>query len=163
MFTTIAELESYAHWRFYKTKRCIAYTLGKQIFEKYFLCCIKQGRLCHWSSVRSSRLQLFFKKRFLKISPISQKCTCAGVSFHCEIGEIFKNTHFYRTPPVAASDLSFFKYLSFKNPIVQFQLCLLLLATLRILFEETITETISSVIVRSTNKAFWILFTITAV
>ena len=93
--------------RFYKTKRCIAYTLGKQIFEKYFLCCIKQGRLCHSSSVRSSRLQMFPKKHFLKISPISQKCTCAGVSFHCEIGEIFKNTLFYRTPPVAASDLSF--------------------------------------------------------
>ena len=48
----------------------------------------------HWSSVRSSRLQMFFKKRFLKISPISQKNTCAGVSFHCEIGNIFKNTPF---------------------------------------------------------------------
>ena len=116
MFTTIAELESYAHWRFYKTKRCIAYTLGKQIFEKYFLCCIKQGRLCHWSSVRSSRLQMFPKKHFLKISPISQKCTCAGVSFHCEIGEIFKNTHFYRTPPIAASDLSFVQIPKFQEP-----------------------------------------------
>ena len=37
MFTTIAELEKNAYWRFYKTKRCSAYTLGKQIFEKYSL------------------------------------------------------------------------------------------------------------------------------
>ena len=48
----------------------------------------------HWSSVRSSHLQMFFKKKFLKISPISQKKTCAGDSFHCEIGDIFKNTFF---------------------------------------------------------------------
>ena len=57
----------------------------------------------------------------------------------------------YRTPLVAASDLSLVQ-----NPKLegQFQLCLLLLATLRILFEEAITQTISSVIARSTNKAF---------
>ena len=30
-----------------------------------------------------------FQKSFLKISPISQKDTCAGVSFHCEVAEIF--------------------------------------------------------------------------
>ena len=37
MFTTIAELERNAYCRFYKTKRCIAYALGKQTFEKYSL------------------------------------------------------------------------------------------------------------------------------
>ena len=64
----------------------------------------------------------------------------------------FLRTSFsYRTPPVAASDLSFAQILKL---IVQFQLCSLLLATIRILFEETITQTISSVIARSTNKAF---------
>ena len=107
-------------------------------------------------SVGSSRLQMFFKKSFLKISPISQKSTCAGVSFHCEIGDIFKNiadifSFSYRTPPVVASDLSLVRIPKFEG---QLQLCLLLLATLRILFEETITRTISSVIARSTNKAF---------
>ena len=53
MFTIIAELERNAYWWFYKTKRCSAYTLEKQIFE-----------------------------------------VCAGVSFHCEIGDIFKNIIF---------------------------------------------------------------------
>ena len=57
----------------------------------------------------------------------------------------------YRAPPVAASDLSLVQIPKFEG---QLQLCLLLLATLRILFEETITRTISSVIARSTNKAF---------
>ena len=37
MFTTIAELKKNAYWRFYKTKRCRAYTLGKEIFENYSL------------------------------------------------------------------------------------------------------------------------------
>ena len=113
MFITVPELERNAYWRFYKTKRGIAFTLQKQIFEKYFLCCIKQGSPCHWSdptdhlSEQSSRLQMFFKKSFLKISPISQKNTCAGVSFHCEIGEILRTPLSYRTPQVATSDLPF--------------------------------------------------------
>ena len=100
MFTTVPELERNAYWRFYKTKRGIASTLPKQIFEKCFLCCIKQGRPCHWSdptdhpSEQSSRLQMFFKKSFVKISPILQKNICVRVSFHCEISDTFKNTPF---------------------------------------------------------------------
>ena len=53
------------------------------------------------------------KKVFLKISQYSQKNTCVGVSFYCketpaqvfscEYCKIFKNSFFYRTPPVAAS------------------------------------------------------------
>ena len=64
------------------------------------------------------------KKVFLEVSQNSQKNTCARVSFlikllasaynfikketpaqvfSCEFGEIFKNTSFYRTLPVAAS------------------------------------------------------------
>ena len=64
------------------------------------------------------------KKVFLKISQNSQENTCARASFlikllaeacnfikkealaqvfSCEFCEIFKNTYFYRTPPVAAS------------------------------------------------------------
>ena len=92
--------------RFYKTKRCIAYTLGKQIFEKYCLL-YKAGQAMLLISVRSSRLQMFFKKSFLKISPVSQKNTCVEVSFHCEIGEILRTPLSYRTPQVATSDLSF--------------------------------------------------------
>ena len=80
MFTTVPELERNAYWRFYKTKRGIASTLPKQIFEKCFLCCIKQGRPCHWSDP--------------KFSPILQKNICVRVSFHCEIGDTFKNTPF---------------------------------------------------------------------
>ena len=37
MFATIAELEKNAYRRFYKTKRCSAYTLGKETFENYSL------------------------------------------------------------------------------------------------------------------------------
>ena len=61
----------------------------------------------------------FLKQVFLKISQISQKNTCVRVSFQqqlyqkqtptqvffSEICEIFKNTFFNRTPPVAASAL----------------------------------------------------------
>ena len=146
MFTTIAELEKNAYWRFYKTKRCSAYTLGKQIFEKYSLL-YKAGQTMLLISVGSSRSQMFFKK----ISPISQKSTCAGVFFFVKLVTFLRTSFFYRTPPVAASDLSLVQIPKFEG---QFQLCLLLLATLRVLFEETIIRTISSVIARSTNKAF---------
>ena len=98
-------------------------------------------------SVGSSRSQMFFKK----ISPISQKSTCAGVFFFVKLVTFLRTSFFYRTPPVAASDLSLVQIPKFEG---QLQLCLLLLATLRVLFEETITRTISSVIARSTNKAF---------
>ena len=37
MFNFIPELEKNAYWRFYKTKRCSAYTLGKETFENYSL------------------------------------------------------------------------------------------------------------------------------
>ena len=47
----------------------------KQIFEKYFLLSVKKGRPCPCSSVNSSRLQMFTKNVFLKISPISQENT----------------------------------------------------------------------------------------
>ena len=97
-----------------------------------------------------------FQKKFLKnfnlcvagLSPISEKITCTGVSFPCEISEIFKNTHFYRAPFLS------FKSQSFRDLTVQFQMCLLLLAALCILFKETIARTISSVVARSAKKAF---------
>ena len=144
MFTTIAELEKNAYWRFYKTKRCSAYTLGKQIFEKYSLL-YKAGWTMLLISVGSSRSQMFFKK----ISPISQKSTCAGVFL--KLVTFLRTSFFYRTPAVAASDLSLVPIPKFEG---QLQLFLLLLATLRVLFEETIIRAISSVIARSTNKAF---------
>ena len=106
-------------------------------------------------SVGSSRSQMFFKKN----SPISQKSTCAGVFFFfVKLVTFLRTSLFYRTPPVAASDLSLVQIPKFEG---QFQLCLLLLGTLRVLFEETIIRTISSVIARSTNEVFWILFMIT--
>ena len=56
------------------------------------------------------------KKVFLEISQNSQENNCVGVSFFnketqrdstkvfsCEFCEIFKNTFFYKTPPVAVS------------------------------------------------------------
>ena len=49
------------------------------------------------SNNRNSRSQMFFKIRVLKIFTISQENAC-------EICENFKNTFFYRTPPVAASE-----------------------------------------------------------
>ena len=48
---------------------------------------------------------------FLKISQVSQETTCVGVSntgvflWNWNSCEVFKNTFFYRTPPVAASEL----------------------------------------------------------
>ena len=72
---------------------------------------------------KSSRPGVFCKKVFLEISQNSQGNTCARISiltkldfinteilaqmFSCEFCEIFKNTLSYRTPPVAASGLSF--------------------------------------------------------
>ena len=77
---------------------------------------------------RSSRPEVFYKKVFLKISQNSQESTSARVSFliklqakgcnfikketlvqlfSCEFCEIFKNTFFYRTPLVAASNSSY--------------------------------------------------------
>ena len=59
MFTTIAELEKNAYWRFYKTKKCSAYTLGKEIFEKYSLL-YKAGYLSE------AVVRRCFSKKFLK-------------------------------------------------------------------------------------------------
>ena len=69
--------------------------------------------------IESSRSEVFLKKVLLNISQISQENTCVTVSFliklikketlaqlfSCEICEIFKNTFFYRTPLVAASEI----------------------------------------------------------
>ena len=60
--------------------------------------------------------------------------------FSCEICEVFKNTSGGCFLSVFCSNQSF------KELVVQFQLILLLLATLPILFEETITPTISSML-----------------
>ena len=66
------------------------------------------------------------KKVFLNISQNSQENTCARVTFlktlpqvfSSEFCKIFKNTFFYRTPPVAASDSLFniFKIAYHGNP-----------------------------------------------
>ena len=98
MFTTVAELEEDTYWRFYQTKkRYCLYTRETNTWKIFLL--YKTGKAMplvgpHWSSVRSCRLQMFFKKTFLKVSPISQIKNCAGVSFHCKIGDIFENTLF---------------------------------------------------------------------
>ena len=81
----------------------------------------KQGGAFIWHTRVSSGAAIrrcFVKKLFLKISQNSQESTCARVSFlacnfikkealtqvfPCEFCEIFKNTFFYRTPPVADS------------------------------------------------------------
>ena len=61
---------------------------------------------------------------FLKILQISQENTCVGVlrglqlcqketpiqMVSCEIHKIFRNTFFYRTPPVTASDTMFWNH-----------------------------------------------------
>ena len=73
------------------------------------------------------------------LSPISQRNTCVGVSFPSRWLLLI---------------CLLFKSQSFKDLTVQFQLCLLLLTTLRILFEETITRTMSFVIAGSTKKGF---------
>ena len=61
------------------------------------------------------------KKLFLKISQNSQEITCARVSFliklqapanSCEFCEVSKNIFFYRTSPLAASNI---KFLFFKE------------------------------------------------
>ena len=44
------------------------------------------------------------KKAFLEISQNSQENTRARVSFLIKFCEISKNTFYYRTPPVAASE-----------------------------------------------------------
>ena len=63
--------------------------------------------------VRSSRPEVFYEKVFLKISQNLQENTCARIFinketlaqvFSYEFCEIFKNTFFYRTLPVDASD-----------------------------------------------------------
>ena len=78
------------------------------------------------SKHRSSCPEKFSKKVFFKISQNSQENTCARVFFNkdceacnfikkealaqvffCEFGEIFINTFFYRTPPVATSESSY--------------------------------------------------------
>ena len=66
---------------------------------------------------RNCRPEVFCKKGVLEISQNSQENTCvkssglqlyekrdSGQVFSCEFGEISKNTFFYRTPLVAASE-----------------------------------------------------------
>ena len=64
---------------------------------------------------------------FLNILQNSQENTCARISFliklqvfSCEFCEIFKNTFFYRTPPVAASVIWFCStvILNYFNPLM---------------------------------------------
>ena len=141
-------------------------TLGKQIFEKYFLCCIKQSRPCYWSSVTSSPLQMFFKQNFIKISSISQKSTCEAPALHpslfiVKLVKILRTPFSYRISPVAASDLSFVQIPKLQGPYSSVSTVFFTSCCSSYLFEETIAQTISSVIARITKKAFWILFTIT--
>ena len=102
-------------------------------------------------SVRSSRSQMFFKRSFLKFYQFHRKAPVMQSLLIVKLVTFLRTSFSYRTTPVAASDLSLVQIPELEG---QLQLCLLLLATLRILFEETITRTISSVIARSTNKAF---------
>ena len=87
--------------------------------------CIQKFTSC--SDIRSSLAKVFCKKVFLEISQNSQETTCSRASFliklqvsasnftkkgtpalviSCEFCEIFKNTCFYRAPPVAASEIT---------------------------------------------------------
>ena len=54
---------------------------------------------------RSSPSEVFCKEGILKISPKNEKETLAQM-FSCEFCEIFQNTFFHRTPPVAASEMN---------------------------------------------------------
>ena len=83
---------------------------------------------------RSSRPEVFYKKVFLEISQNSQENTCARVSFLIKLHtkannfikketltqmfssafwEIFKNTFYYKTPPMAAPESDWFYQSSF--------------------------------------------------
>ena len=65
------------------------------------------------AKVRNSVPEVFCKKRVLKhVSKFTGKHLCQSLlikketlaqEFSCEFREIFKNTFFYRTPPMAAS------------------------------------------------------------
>ena len=98
---------------FIKPKRGIAYILGKQIFEKYFLCCIKQGRPCHWSDPTDHLSETVvcrcFQKNFLKnFANFTEKKLCWSLYLFIVKLVTFLRTPFSRrTHRVAASDLSF--------------------------------------------------------
>ena len=103
------------------------YFLGLNIFFTFFLsvedCTFYKSAiksncillLCH-VRVKSSRQELFCKKGILKnFAKFTGNCLCQGLFFKketmtqvfsCEFCEIFKNFLSYRTPPVAASDVS---------------------------------------------------------
>ena len=58
-----------------------------------------------WKVIRSSRPEVFRKKVLLEISQNSQGNTCARVSFLIQLQA--SASTFYRTPQVAASELSY--------------------------------------------------------
>ena len=68
------------------------------------------GLIWQIKNYRNSRPDVFSKKGFLKISQNSEENTCARVSFFNNVSfefcEISRNTFIYRTPPVAASEIS---------------------------------------------------------
>ena len=68
-----------------------------------FLCTLQCGQNIGVAVWRCS-----IKKVFFKISQNSLKSTCARVSF-------FKNTFFYRTPPVVVSEDNFQQYITYFN------------------------------------------------
>ena len=86
---------------------------GKKQIQKNF------WSFCYWNFQSAATGGVLRKKVFLKISQNSQGSTCARVFFlikleasdlvalvqvfSCKFCEIFKNTFFLRTPPVAAS------------------------------------------------------------
>ena len=88
------------------------------------------------------------------LSPISQKAPVLESLFLVKLAKFLRTLYFTEHFRWLLLVCLLFKSQSFKDLTVQFQLCLLLLATPCILLKETITRTISSVIARSTKKAF---------
>ena len=103
-------------WQIFKT----FFNILKMTFSRC------SGKCFHWKWCKVTKA--FYKKVFLEISQNSQESTCARVSFliklqawgsgtifkskalakvfSCEFCEISKNTFSYRTPPVAASEVT---------------------------------------------------------
>ena len=88
------------------------------------------------------------------LSPISQKAPMLESLFLVKLAKFLRTLHFTEQFRWLLLICLLFKSQSFRDLTVQFQLFLLLLATLCILFKETITRTISSVIARTMKKAF---------
>ena len=101
---------------------------------------------------KQSFADAFLKKLLKNFMNFTEKHLCWSL-FIVKLVKFLRTPFSYRTLPVAASDLSFVQIPKLQGPCSSVSTVFVTLA-LRILFKETITRTISSVIARSTNKSF---------